>query len=86
MTADAGESRLDGAENAGADGSAACAQRFGGGLCAVPEMLDRHAVAFGENMDIAGFRRLDLVAAGGDEGPCGNIEGGLVHAAGSVSG
>ena len=65
--ADGGARRLDRAEDARADARAGARERRGRRLGAAHEIVDRHAVAGGEDVDVAGLRRLEFVAAGADE-------------------
>ncbi len=57
--------RPHGLENAPADRQCRVGQRAGGDLRAFQKLIGRHAVAIGEEVDVAWFQRLDFEAAGG---------------------
>ena len=63
-----GARRRDGIENALSDARARLGERARGGLGAAQEIGDRHAMAVGENMHVAGLGRRKFIAAGRHEG------------------
>src|SRR5262249_808 len=67
IAAGRGKGCFDGAENALADASAGGGEGSGGGLRAADELAGGHPVAGSVDVNVAGLRRVELVAAGGLE-------------------